>query len=218
MKRLRKSQGEPGGSTKGGLRFYMCGEYGAKLDRPHYHAAIFGEDFSGDRYEWKRTASGVLYRSPRLEKLWDFGYSSVAELNFDTAAYIARYIMKKITGDQAAEHYKRIDPETGETYWLPPEFSVMSRGNHDGRGGIGADWFRKYRSDVYPHDTCIMNGAKFKPPRYYDKLLEKVDAAAMEIIKEQRENGINHNDNTPARLKAKEAVAQAKLRQSKRNL
>ena len=42
MKRLRESIGD----VK--IRYYACGEYGSKSLRPHYHAIIFGYDFSED--------------------------------------------------------------------------------------------------------------------------------------------------------------------------
>ena len=38
MKRLRKYCGKE-------ISFFMCGEYGEKTARPHYHACIFGYDF-----------------------------------------------------------------------------------------------------------------------------------------------------------------------------
>lgn len=109
------------------VRFYMCGEYGEDHSRPHFHAAIFGEDFVFDRVLWSRGSKGhPLYRSPRLEALWPFGFSSVGELNFDTAAYMARYIMKKVTGDLAEQHYRFVDVDTGEIYQRTPEFCHMS--------------------------------------------------------------------------------------------
>ena len=65
MKRLRKKYGE-------GIRFFQCGEYGSKGDRPHYHACLFNFDFP-DKQIWKRSESGaLLYRSSSLEKLWPF--------------------------------------------------------------------------------------------------------------------------------------------------
>jgi hypothetical protein len=98
MKRLRKEYGE-------GIKFYMCGEYGPKLGRPHFHALLFGHDFS-DRKLWSTTPAGSkLYRSAELEKLWDKGFSSVGDANFESAAYVARYIMKKVSGEAAESHY-----------------------------------------------------------------------------------------------------------------
>lgn len=103
MKRLRFKYGE-------GIRFYMCGEYGEKLGRPHFHACIFGHDFS-DKKVWKKTDSGsIIYRSAELEELWPYGFSSVGDVNFESAAYVARYIMKKISGEAAESHYRFFRP------------------------------------------------------------------------------------------------------------
>ena len=96
IKRLRERLRRDGLAD---IRFYMAGEYGSKRGRPHYHACIFGYDFP-DRVEWMRTPVGsLLYRSAFLESLWPYGYSSVGELTFESAAYTARYIMKKQFGD-----------------------------------------------------------------------------------------------------------------------
>jgi len=37
------------------------------------------------------------------------GHCEIGALTFESAAYVARYIMKKVNGDLAAEHYKRTD-------------------------------------------------------------------------------------------------------------
>ena len=39
MKRLRRM------FPDARIRYFMCGEYGDKLSRPHYHACLFGFDF-----------------------------------------------------------------------------------------------------------------------------------------------------------------------------
>lgn len=207
IKRLRKHYG----GKK--IRYYVAGEYGEELQRPHYHACLFGIDFSDDRVLWSRREFN-LYRSPTLEKLWPFGHSTIGQLNFETAAYTARYVMKKITGQKAEEHYRRADPETGEVYYLEPEFNKMSL-----KPGIGSSFIEKYMSDVYPHDYLVVNGVKVKPPRFYDKRFERVDPDAFDQIKADREYNASKNasDNTYARLSVKEAVVTAKLNQLKRN-
>ena len=96
MKRLRKRTGVR-------VRFYMCGEYGENFGRPHFHACLFGYNFP-DLVRWKAGKS-TLYRSKLLESLWTDGYSSVGEVSFESAAYVARYILKKVTGDDAEAHY-----------------------------------------------------------------------------------------------------------------
>lgn len=182
LKRLRKRFGE-------GIRFYMCGEYGGKYGRPHFHALLFNHNFDFDKYFWKMSDSGFpLYRSPSLEELWSIdgrsiGYSSVADLNFDTAAYCARYVMKKITGDAALGHYAVFDEETGEIYGdRTPEFNEMST-----RDGIGKEWFNRYCHDVYAVDSVIVsNTKKFPPPKYYDRQFELISPEDMARIKDKR--------------------------------
>lgn len=212
MKRLRFELTTQGGSAS--IRFYGVGEYGDLTKRPHYHIALFGEDFSGDRYKWRTSGQYAAYRSPRLEKLWRHGNSEIGDLTFESAAYIARYCMKKINGPKADDHYRRETPE-GETIWLEPEFALMSR-----RPGIGKDWLDQYHADVYPHDFVVVRGRKLKPPRYYDKLLTALHPERMQVIKAERELRALElaADNTPARLAAKEAVTLAKLALKKRQL
>lgn len=204
MKRLRKHLKQP-------VRFFMCGEYGDNLGRPHYHYIIFGHDFP-DKYPWAKRNGNQTYRSASLEKLWPYGHCEIGEVNFETCAYVARYVTKKITGNKAEEHYLRTD-ENGTNYWLQPEFNAMSR-----KPGIAKEWFDQYRTDVYPHDHVIINEMKAKPPRYYDKLLEKYDAALLEEIQQHREQNAKHDDNTPERLAVRAKVTLARLNLKKRSL
>lgn len=210
-KRLNQDQIRKSGK---GVKYYACGEYGEKTYRPHYHIAIYGEDFSDDRQFWKNSPSGhPLWRSSRLSKLWPHGDADIGDLTFESAAYIARYILKKITGTKALDHYKREDEE-GREYWLEPEFNAMSR-----RPGLAKEWFMQFKSDVYPHDNVIARGHPAKPPRYYDKLLEALAPYEHAIIKENRENAPrNAADQHPARLEARETVMLAKLNHNKRSL
>lgn len=197
------------------MRYYMCGEYGEETGRPHYHVCLFGFDFADDRTVWRRRNGFDLYRSPRLEILWPFGHSTVGPLNFETAAYCARYVMKKITGDAAEEHYKVVDPDTGEVSWRAPEFNRMSL-----KPGIGSNFVDQFMSDIYPHDYLVINGKKSKPPRYYDKRFEAVDPDAFENLKGDREvrAAANAADNSIRRLAAKEAVMTGLLNLKSRKL
>lgn len=199
LKRLRK--------VYGAVRFYACGEYGDELARPHFHACIFGTDFP-DRVLHARLPSGYdLYRSKKLEALWPYGFSSVADLSFDSAAYVARYCLKKVTGELADEHYKYVDPDTGEVSQLEPEFAHMSL-----KPGIGGVWFDRFKDDL-SEDYVVINGKKCKPPRYFDKLLRRVDPEKYNDVKEAREyrGYLSRADNTYARLEVKEHVKRAAL-------
>ncbi len=209
IKRLRKRY--PGRR----IRYYMAGEYGENFGRPHWHACIFGLDFD-DKKLWKRTsANSLLYRSKDLELLWPFGYSSIGDVTFESAAYVARYIMKKVTGKNAFEHYQEIDPDTGEITNRTPEFTKMSL-----KPGIGYEWYKQYTSDVYPHDYVVVRGKKVKPPKYYDKKYKIENPYEFDELLYIREKSakLNYADNTLERLVVKEQVAKAKLQKLKRNL
>lgn len=189
------------------IRFYMAGEYGEKYGRPHFHAILFGVDF-GDKIYLQRTPSGEkIYRSPTLEKLWNKGFSSVGAATFNSAAYIARYIMSKRTGDKNRTDYDVLDLETGEIIKKRKEYNQMSRAS-----GIGHDWLKKYHADIYNFGKVVTKtGKEMNPPRYYDKLYKKMDEAQLERIKAMRDLEAQQHkaDQTPERLRVQEIVANA---------
>ena len=202
MKRLRKQKGK--------VRFYMAGEYGEQFGRPHFHACLFGCKF--DNLESLGTkGKEEIFRSPELEALWPHGYSSIGNVTFESAAYVARYIMKKITGDQAKDHYKFINAQTGEVFKRTPEFNRMSL-----KPGIGASWYEKYQDDVYPHDEVIVRGRKQRPPRYYDKKLKETNPDLWEEIDFKRLKSREHipiSEKSIERMEVKKRVKQAQLKQ-----
>lgn len=202
MKRLRKA------IAPHEVRFYMCGEYGEQEFRPHFHACLFGYDFPDKKFLKNTSAGGALYTSEMLERLWPYGMSSTAAVTFASAAYVARYCMKKITGKGSEQFYRRVDPDTGEIYQLTPEFNKMSL-----KPGIGARWFEKFKSDVYPHDRVIVNGKEAMPPKYYDKLYDREFPDEFEFLQFAREldGRLRFPDNTDERLAIKEAVVSAGL-------
>lgn len=207
MKRLRK--------IRPNVRYYMCGEYGGNFGRPHFHAILFNCNFA-DYSLWRKSNAGSsLYRSKTLESLWPFGYSSIGAVTFESAAYVARYIMKKVTGHGSEASYRSVDIDSGEVFDRRPEYNRMSL-----KPGIGAHWFDKFNSDVFPHDRVVRDGIESKPPRYYDKKLKALDPDMYDAIKSQRvlDNADNYIDNTPQRLASKELVVKATLSQLKRGL
>lgn len=192
------------------IKYFACGEYGDQNLRPHYHMAIFGHSFS-DLVPWRRTKTGhVTYRSGQLEKLWPFGHSEVGTLTPQSAGYIARYITKKVTGDQAPEHYRRVHPITGEICQVTPEFLLPSK-------GIGQEWFNRYACDAFPSDFVIVDGIRRPVPRYYAKQLEEREAAK---LKQQRKvNASKHAaNNTDSRLLVREESLTLKLERLKRDI
>ena len=195
MKRLRRRYADRT------VRYYMCGEYGEELGRPHYHACLFGLDWP-DQVLLSAKNECKLYTSNELSTLWPFGYAVIGEVTFESAAYVARYILKKVTGDPAADHYRH----------RVPEYTTMSR-----RPGIGSDWFDRFQGDVYPWDEVVIrDGVRCRPPRFYDKQLETTDPKAYKAIKARRAKAADNPDNSLRRLIVREQVKLAKMQQLKR--
>ena len=103
MKNLRREYGS-------GIRFLGCGEYGELHGRPHYHYILFNIDFDDKIFRF-RTDGYNTYTSSRFAKVWKYGMHLIGEFSFDSAAYVARYIVKKQTGKDAPSHYKGRIPE-----------------------------------------------------------------------------------------------------------
>lgn len=209
------------------IRFYAAGEYGStckhglKLDwvscpccnvgRPHYHVCLFNctfndlESYSGDGQ------GGLRYTSKTLERIWGFGFVDVGELNFDTAAYVSRYILKKITGERAKDHYWSNEFD-GTSNKILPEFTVMSR-----RPGIGKEWFEKYKEDVFPSDEVPVPGAGVYQtvPRYYEEIFKCEDAVSMEEIKAIRRK---YKEEHPEEFTAERLMAKYKVTKANKEL
>lgn len=185
------------------IRFYGVGEYGGRTDRPHYHAIIFGYDFP-DRRVYRDCGSYTIDNSSSLERLWPLGHSTVQSYSPEAAAYVAKYSVKKITGEKAKEHYQIVEVNTGEIIQRHPEFARMSR-----KPGIGAQWLAEYSGDLYPKGYITDGkGHKTPPPEYFNKLFEKWYPEAFQLMKEERkeENFERYNDWNQARYDAREII------------
>lgn len=211
MRRLRKRFKD----TR--IRFFVAGEYGEEFERPHFHMALFNLAFRDDRKYWRKTEAGFrVDRSSTLESLWQFGNSEIGELTSQSANYIARYIVKKVNGDRAFEHYRTLDASTGELTWRVPEFCRMSL-----RPGIGGTWFEKFgQTDAVAHDRLTRDGVHKKLPRYYDKLQKRLDAVRLEEMKDDRviRGKRFAADNTDARLAVRELVDKERMKFYKRGI
>lgn len=210
MKRLRKRFSDKR------IRFYHCGEYGSQFGRPHYHAIIFGLDFPDKRFLKRDKKTGdVLYTSKILDELWGLGFASIGSVTYNSASYVARYVVDKINGDLAQIAYEWTDPETGEIFQKEPEYSTMSL-----KPGIAADWFEKYSGDVFPNDFVIVKGREAPVPKYYSTLYERAHEAQFQKIKSKRiaKSLKFRSDNTKERLAVKHEVFLSKVKQLKRSL
>lgn len=218
MKRLRKFI-EP---RK--VRHMYAGEYGDDNGRPHYHFCLFGYDF-GDKAEAGESSKGFpLFRSASLEKLWPFGLSSIGAMSFESAAYVARYIMKKQRGLDCKKY--NVDGETGEMVEIVPEFFRMSKGDgipgSENQYGLGHRWYEKFKDEVVRDDSVVMNGVELKPPRYYDEKLRVRDSLAFEVMKARRLRKYAKRLKLPSEewreLAAREVIAVQRLQECERSL
>lgn len=143
------------------IRFFAAGEYGSNTFRPHYHAIVFGLHLT-DLQLFRQSPDGFnYYSSPTLCKVWPFGFVAIANVSWDTCAYTARYVMKKLTGPEA-EFY--------EDHNIEPPFTLMSR-----KPGIAKQWYDDH-PDLYDYEYINIStptgGKKFRPPKYFDKLFD----------------------------------------------
>lgn len=195
MKRLRKEFGD-------GIRYFASGEYGDKTFRPHYHALLFNLDFP-DKRLWRQVRGSTLYLSKSLDELWGLGFTSIGAVNFSTASYVARYVLKKLTGP--ARLHGQADP-----------FVLMSR-----NPGLGSAWYDKFKNDVYPDGSILVGEARIRrPPPYFDRKWAKENwRGFMRLKAKRRLHAIkNISKSLPSALYAKQVITQQKVSQLKREI
>lgn len=115
---------------------------------------------------------------------------------------MARYHLKKVGSVVEDDHYT--NKFTGEI--LKPEYITMSR-----RPGIGAGWYDKFKSDVYPRDSRVIKGVDTKPCKFYDSRYELENPSGYERVKLARLRNVDRSDNTQVRLDVKEKVKLAQI-------
>lgn len=216
FKKLRRHFNYRGQKAK--FRYMYCGEYGDTTNRPHYHILLFGLDFQDKELHKLLNGGHRLYISPTLDKVWGKGHTYIGSVTFESAAYVARYIDKKVNGKQAEEHYSIIDEHGVVIDKLKPEYAIASRmKEHDESlgGGLGTSFFETYHQDIYPSDEVVIKGKKMRPPAYYDRLLERLNPDLFQQIKENRRNTLDELSHTEEqsmkRLLAKETVKLAQI-------
>lgn len=173
------------------IRYFGCGEYGPSTLRPHYHIILFGIDFD-DIIEYAKSKTGnIMYTSPTLDRIWSFpprrgesyspnipalaGIATIQPVTWETCAYTARYVTKKLKGPMSQFYVE---------HNMEPPFSCMSR-----RPGIGRQYYDEH-PDLWNYDYINVStpdgGVKFRPPKYFMKLLEQDDPYSAEAMKEVR--------------------------------
>jgi len=175
-----------------GIRFYGCGEYGTKTHRPHYHILGFNLPIFDLEYLKLTELGDTLYYSEEIAKIWGKGHVWIGEVNWNTACYVSRYIMKKQIGKDAAELYEWMGEDQ--------EFQRMSL-----KPGIGWFYYYRHKDEIYRYDEILIKKRskkikfdKFldgniqtkvesiKPPKYFDKCYDMEDHEFMETLKKAR--------------------------------
>lgn len=166
MKRLRKAFPDDK------IRFYACGEYGERTYRPHYHVILFGLHLDDLQvYERDPETGFVMYTSPSFQRCWSvkdddgvvrpIGRAVVSEVSWETCAYTARYVTKKLSGFAACFY---------DDHNIEPPFTQMSL-----KPGIGRNYYDNH-PDLYKYEYINVStekgGRKFRPPKYFDRIFD----------------------------------------------
>lgn len=176
MKRLRAHYSYYDGID--GIRFFASGEYGEISNRPHFHVILLNAPDLSDSFKLWQRGKYTLYESELLKDFWKLGRVIVGDLTFETAAYTARYVMKKITG-KALEGLPLDD--------LP--YQPWANGSR--RPGIGSDFVVDRLDDLLEDNkTFLIRGdraiVKSLPRFYINKLEQLSDPGAFARFKEKR--------------------------------
>jgi hypothetical protein len=132
------------------IKYFGCGEYGDKTDRPHYHVIVIGwmpELANCYRPDGRNVASRDI------ERLWKYGNNTVGTVTKDSIQYVVGYIRKKIIGRMAEEVYeKRQSP-----------FQLQSQ-------KMGLDYAQNHK-EIILESGITRDGVQVGVPRYYRKKL-----------------------------------------------
>lgn len=138
MKRLRKYV------SPLHIRFFGCGEYGSKGQRPHYHIIIFGWCPNDLIFHHLDNKGLPFYLSDIVADIWNKGYIIVCPVITDTVIpYVCKYLQK----------FNNLP------FGLVKPFITMSR-----RPGIGQSGFNCLDFD---NDKLYVDGKGVSIPRYY---------------------------------------------------
>ena len=116
-----------------------------------------------------------IYRDwETIDKIWGMGNVIIAEASPETMAYVAGYVTKKAYGNDT----KRYN-ELG----LPAPYCCMSR-----NPGLGYDYYKENKEQMYKDDGLYFNGKKRPIPRYFDKMQETENPKRLWEVKEKRQS------------------------------
>lgn len=161
------------------IKYIECGEYGSQTQRPHYHAIVYGLPLPMETFKkvGLNNLHQPIWQCDELNEVWAMGFITIGRVTWESAAYVARYTLKKSLGAKNDKNWYMMQG-------IIPEFITMSQ-------GIGKTYFETNLDKIYNTDTVpIVNkksGANVKPPKSYDRMLKEIDPKLYEKIKHERE-------------------------------
>lgn len=165
------------------IRFMMCGEYGPTNGRPHFHVIFYGLPLPDVVKHCEVSLSGrnyVYLTSEIISNAWSKGFVTIGECNWETSAYVARYVLKKFNNLEEYDYQKLCYNNGWEP--LPPEMREASR-----RPGLGRPYYDEHKGEIYPRDKVVLpNGQVLKPCSYFDNLFDLEDPELLELLKQDR--------------------------------
>lgn len=126
MKKLRKTQNEP-------ISYMVTGEYGDRRKRAHWHAIIFNWRPRDAEKKYISELNCQVWESETLTKIWGNGIAEFGDVTFQSAAYVARYSLKKLTHGKDHDQWKPIHKKSshhaiGKKYFLENYKHIIDRG------------------------------------------------------------------------------------------
>lgn len=197
------------------IRYYACGEYGDTTRRAHYHAIIYGWEPSDGRLHSVGSSGDKLYVSALLSQLWTKGNHLYSPADEGTMGYVARYSVKKQTGQSGKDVYKHLDDDTGELTPIKPPFAIMSL-----KPMIGGDHLEKFQDDYFRLGSTIINGTRKPLPMAYVRKLKKINPSwHTEFIDKGSDFAYAHREDfTYQRLAVADEVLKAKTKTLQRKI
>lgn len=161
-----------------GIRYYLAGEYGDRTLRPHYHVILLNCPLPDIRLIGHNKLDMPLYTSDLLTETWGFGHVTIGRMTYQTAAYVARYTLKKANGMTDVQY---------DQLGLTPEYTVMSR-----MPGIGHEYLLRHSDDIYNDDEVVLPAISKdkpnvqRPPKYFDRVYQEIDPKTIAKVKSRR--------------------------------
>lgn len=153
LKRFRKETGQK-------VRYFCCGEYGSKTDRPHYHMILFGWKPPVDDLTYLKTTKkgSRLFSSATVARTWTAGFNSLGAVNRHSCRYTAKYLYKDYNNGFIPDGVSSVPLRQNP-------FLLVSK-------GLGKDWLYDNQRFVKAQLGLTVNGVRTCLPRYFKRLLQ----------------------------------------------